>query len=93
MSDVKAFPVSKRGTGFAQKSNCAGNQGREPPNVAKKVLPIHLDTREREILRRLSERDGVSMAEIVRRSIRNLALDVIDPKALERPSAMDHHTV
>jgi hypothetical protein len=55
--------------------------------VAKRVFPIHLDTREREILRRLSERDGVSMAEVVRRSIRNLALDVIDAKAFERPAA------
>lgn len=58
--------------------------------VAKKVLPIHLDTREREILRRLGERDGCSMAEVVRRAIRKEAIDVIDPKALERPAAIEN---
>lgn len=56
--------------------------------MAKKVLPIHLDAREREILRRASEHAGVSMAEIVRRQIRALTfVDVIDgtKKSLERP--------
>lgn len=46
--------------------------------MAKRVFPIHLDKREREILRRMSERDGVSMAEVVRRSIRTLAVDFIE---------------
>lgn len=56
--------------------------------MAKKVLPIHLDQREREILRRVSQRDGVSMAEVVRRKIRELAADVLDTtKTSERATA------
>lgn len=54
--------------------------------VAKKVLPVHLEDRERGILRLLSERQQVSMAEVVRRMIRSAALDVMDPKALDRSS-------
>jgi nitrogen-specific signal transduction histidine kinase len=55
-----------------------GDQGREP--VAKKILPIHLEARDREIVRRLGERDNVSMAEAVRRLIRGKAHEVVDPK-------------
>jgi len=54
--------------------------------VAKRVLPIHLDKREREILELVAERDKISMAEVVRRSIRSLAIEVIEPK-LDRASA------
>lgn len=56
--------------------------------MAKKVLPVHLEKRERDILRLLSEQARVSMAEVVRRMIRARALEVIDPKALERSSSM-----
>lgn len=52
--------------------------------MAKKVLPIHLEPKERQILELLSKRDNVSMAEVVRRAIRNLALDVIPQRTLER---------
>jgi hypothetical protein len=45
--------------------------------VAKKVLPIHLDARDREILRLTSEREGCSMAEVVRRTIRTLAVQLV----------------
>jgi hypothetical protein len=64
---------------------------REGITVAKKVLPIHLDAKERQVLERLSERDGISMAEVVRRAIRNLALEIIPSKALERASGDNAH--
>jgi hypothetical protein len=55
--------------------------------MAKRVLPIHLDEREREILRRKSASDKCSMAEVVRRQIRALAVDVLDvKKSSERPA-------
>jgi hypothetical protein len=77
---MNALECTESGARFSGKGNQA---------VAKKVLPIHIDDREREILRRLSERDGCSMAEIVRRSIRSMAIGVIDKTAppVESPAA------
>lgn len=53
--------------------------------MAKRVLPINVDERERKILRMVAEREGVSMAEVVRRQIRKLAFEVMEPA----PAAID----
>lgn len=55
--------------------------------VPKKVFPLSIDMKERRILEVLSERDGVSMAEAMRRLIRSAALDAMPAKAFERPPA------
>ncbi len=55
--------------------------------MAKRVLPIYLDKKEREILALVAERDQVSMAEVVRRSIRGLAIEVLEPKTPINESA------
>jgi hypothetical protein len=47
--------------------------------VAKKVFPLSIDLKERRILEALSIRDGVSMAESMRRLIRSASLDVLPP--------------
>jgi hypothetical protein len=57
--------------------------------VAKKVLPIHLDAREREILRLTSQREGCSMAEVVRRSIRTLAVQLVPPRGGPPPTPLE----
>lgn len=49
--------------------------------MAKKVFPIHLDDREREILQRVADSAGVSKAAIIRRAIRGMAIDVMAPRA------------
>lgn len=56
--------------------------------MAKKVLPIHLEQRDREILRIASEEMGISMAEVIRRQIRKLPFgEVLDGKMIiERPA-------
>ncbi len=55
--------------------------------MAKKVLPVHLDKRERQVLELISARDGISMAEVIRRAIRGLALEVLPTKAA--PAVME----
>ena len=47
--------------------------------MAKKVFPLSIDLKERRILEALSIRDGVSMAESMRRLIRSASLDVLPP--------------
>lgn len=47
--------------------------------MAKKVFPLSIDLKERRILEHLSERDGVSMAESMRRLIRGASLDAAPP--------------
>lgn len=44
--------------------------------MAKKILPIYLDKKERTILQALAQRDGVSMGEAARRMIRSYQLTV-----------------
>jgi hypothetical protein len=58
--------------------------------VAKKVIiPIHLDVKEREILRLLGKRDGTSMADVVRRLVRSRAHEVLEqPRAAHEQSAV-----
>lgn len=51
--------------------------------MAKKVFPFYLDNREREILQRVADRAGVSKSEILRRTIRSMAIDVLEPHALD----------
>lgn len=53
--------------------------------MAKKVFPIYLDKRERQILEALSARDGVSMAEAARRIIREYKIDIIAPPTAREP--------
>jgi hypothetical protein len=43
--------------------------------MPKTVLPIHLDQRDRAILRLAAESGGVSMAEVIRRQIRALPFE------------------
>lgn len=57
--------------------------------MAKKVLPIHLEAREREILRLISKRDGVSMAEVVRRKVRDLGVELVDLPRTIKPTGTD----
>lgn len=52
--------------------------------MAKKVFPIYLDKKHRQILEAMSLRDNISMAEAARRIIGEYKLDIIAP-----PSARD----
>jgi hypothetical protein len=52
--------------------------------VAKKIIPIHFEARDREVLRRLSLLDKVSMAEIVRRLVRTRAHEVVAGDVADR---------
>lgn len=54
--------------------------------MAKKVFPIYLDKKHRQILEALSVRDNVSMAEAARRIIAEYKIDIIAP-----PAARDLH--
>jgi DNA-binding GntR family transcriptional regulator len=63
-------------------------QGRDF-NVAKKVFPLSIDVKERRILEALSARDGVSMAEAMRRLIRS-ALET-PPARLEQAATDNAH--
>jgi DNA-binding FadR family transcriptional regulator len=47
--------------------------------VAKKVFPIYLDKKHRQILEALSARDNISMAEAARRIIGEYKIDIIAP--------------
>jgi hypothetical protein len=46
--------------------------------ASKRIFPVHLDAREREILSREADRLGVSMAEVVRRQIRRMGGIIVD---------------
>jgi hypothetical protein len=58
-------------------------------DVAKKVFPLSIDLKERRVLEHLSERDGVSMAESMRRLIRSAPLDA--PAPAPRPPGESAH--
>lgn len=47
--------------------------------MAKKVFPIYLDKKHRQILEALSARDNISMAEAARRIIGEYKIDIIAP--------------
>ena len=44
--------------------------------MAKKIIPIHFEQWDRDVLRRLAAKDSVSMAEVVRRLVRSRSSEV-----------------